>query len=53
MRDIELYKTILGLTPPWTVVRVDLDVKRPQVAVRVRARSGPSLSRVPDDDAGV
>ncbi len=22
MRDIELYRTILGLTPPWTVVSV-------------------------------
>jgi len=27
MRDTDLYKAILGLTPPWTVVTVDLDIK--------------------------
>ena len=37
MRDIELYRAILGLTPPWTVVNVDLDVKGQQVTVRVDA----------------
>jgi hypothetical protein len=26
MRDVELYRTLLGLTPPWTVASVDLDV---------------------------
>jgi len=26
MRDVELYRAILGLTPPWTVVSVELDV---------------------------
>jgi len=25
MRDHELYATILGLAPPWTVERVDVD----------------------------
>ena len=41
MRDIELYRTILGLTPPWTVVSVDLDVKGQQVVVKVEAGPGP------------
>ncbi len=41
MRDIELYRAILGLTPPWTVVRVDLDVKGQQVVVTVDAGAGP------------
>ena len=41
MRDIELYRTILGLTPPWTVVSVDLDVKGQQVVVTVEAGPGP------------
>lgn len=27
MRDVELYRTSLGLIPPWTVRSVDLDVK--------------------------
>jgi hypothetical protein len=27
MRGVELYRAILGLTPPWTVVNVNLDVK--------------------------
>lgn len=30
MRDIELYRAILGVTAPWTVVSVDLDVKGQQ-----------------------
>jgi transposase len=41
MRDIELYRAILGLTPPWTVVDVTLDVKGQQVTVRVHAGDGP------------
>ena len=41
MRDIELYKAILGLTPPWTVVDVELDVKGQHVTVRVHAGDGP------------
>jgi transposase len=41
MRDVELYKTILGLTPPWTVVDVTLDVKGQHVTVRVHAGDGP------------
>jgi len=35
MRDIELYRPILGLTPPWTVRSVDVDVKGQQVVVKV------------------
>ncbi len=42
MRDIELYRAILGLTPPWMVVSVDLDVKGQQVVVKVDAGPGPS-----------
>jgi transposase len=41
MRDVELYRAILGLTPPWTVVSVDLDVNDQQVTVRVDAGPGP------------
>ena len=41
MRDVELYKAILGLTPPWTVVDVTLDVRGQQVTVQVRAGDGP------------
>jgi transposase len=41
MRDVELYRAILGLTPPWTVVSVDLDIKGQQVTVRVDAGPGP------------
>jgi transposase len=41
MRDVELYRTILGLTPPWTVVKVDVDVKRQEIIVKVEAGPGP------------
>jgi transposase len=41
MRDIELYRAILGLTAPWTVVSVDLDVKGQRITVRVDAGAGP------------
>jgi transposase len=41
MRDIELYRAILGLTPPWTVVSVELDVKGQQVTIKVEAGQGP------------
>lgn len=46
MRDIELYRAILGLTAPWTVVSVDLGVKGQQVVVKVHAgTSNPHESR--------
>jgi hypothetical protein len=41
MRDVELYRAILGLTPPWTVAGVDLDVPGQQVVVHVEAGPGP------------
>jgi len=41
MRDVELYRAILGLRAPWTVTSVDLDVKEQQVVVRVEAGPGP------------
>ena len=41
MRDVELYAAILGLTPPWRVVAVDVDVKGEQVTVKVDAGPGP------------
>ena len=33
MRDTELYRAILGLTPPWTVESVELDMQAGQVVV--------------------
>ena len=33
MRDIDLYRHLLGLTPPWTVARVELNVKEQKVDV--------------------
>ena len=41
MRDVELYATILGLTPPWKVVGVDVDIPGEQVTVKVDAGPGP------------
>jgi transposase len=41
MRDIELYRAILGLPAPWTVLSVNLDVKGQQVTVQVHAGDGP------------
>src|SRR5215471_9877524 len=41
MRDVELYRAVLGLTAPWTVVGVDVDLPRKQVVVRVDAGAGP------------
>ncbi len=41
MRDIELYKVNLGITLPWTVVDVKLDVKGQQVTVHVHAGDDP------------
>jgi len=41
MRDINLYKAILGLAPPWTVVNVKLDVMGQQITVQVQVADGP------------
>ena len=40
MLDIELYRAILDLPIPWTVLGVDLDVKERQVTVQVPAGEG-------------
>jgi transposase len=41
MRDVELYRALLGLTAPWTVAGVDVDLKGQQVVVRVDVGAGP------------
>jgi transposase len=40
MRDIELYEGILGLTPPWVVEEVTLDIGSKSVEVRVGYEEG-------------
>ena len=40
MRDVELYRALLGLTAPWTVAGVDLDMKGQRVVVRVPTEEG-------------
>ena len=46
MRDIELYRALLGLTAPWTVASVEVDMAGQRVVVRVDAGAGRTLSRV-------
>ncbi|MDR4493615.1 MAG: hypothetical protein R3B74_04175 [Nitrospirales bacterium] len=41
MRDIELYRAILGLQEPWTVMNVELDMPGQQVVVTVDSGPGP------------
>jgi transposase len=41
MRVVELYRVLLGLTAPWTVADVDVDMKGQRVVVRVEAGPGP------------
>jgi transposase len=41
MRDVELYRALLGLTAPWTVAGVDVDMKGQRVVVSVEAGPGP------------
>jgi hypothetical protein len=41
MRDVELYRALLGLTAPWMVAGVDVNMKGQRVVVRVDAGSGP------------
>jgi transposase len=43
MRDIELYRALLGLSGPWTVAGVDVDMKGQRVVVRVEVGPGPYL----------
>jgi transposase len=40
MDSVELYRQLLGLTAPWTVERVDLDVARQRVEVHVGHPTG-------------
>ena len=40
MDSVELYRQLLGLTPPWTVERVELDVARQHVEVYVGHPAG-------------
>jgi transposase len=41
MRDIELYRALLGLTAPWTIAGVEVDMTGQRVVVRVDAGPGP------------
>src|SRR5215831_16275175 len=41
MRDVELYRALLGLTAPWTVASVDVDLPGQRVVVRVDPGAGP------------
>ena len=41
MRDVELYRALLGLSAPWTVAGVDVDMKGQRVVVRVEPGPGP------------
>jgi len=43
MRDAELYSKILGLTDPWLVEGVDLDMAASQVVVRIGRRNDAPL----------
>jgi hypothetical protein len=46
VRDVELYRALLGLTAPWTVARVDVDMTGQRMEVRVDA--GPRLYPCPE-----
>jgi hypothetical protein len=41
MRDIELYRALVGLAAPWAVAGVDVDLNGQRVVVRVEAGPGP------------
>jgi transposase len=41
MRDVELYRSLLGLRAPWTVADVEVDMKGQRVVVRVEPGPGP------------
>ena len=40
VKDTELYKHLLGINPPWTVGRVDLDAKERRIDVHLEHRDG-------------
>lgn len=50
MRDTELYRHLLGIESPWTIVRVELDVKQQRVEVFAEHRGG-TRWRCPECDA--
>jgi transposase len=50
MRDVELYRQILGLPEPWTVARVELHVKEQRVDIWVEWTGRPEW-RCPECDA--
>ena len=37
MRDVELYRSLLGLTAPWAVAAVEVDMKGQRIVVGVAA----------------
>ena len=45
MRDNDLYQHLVGLVEPWTVDRVELDVKRQRVSVWASHPAGPRFPR--------
>jgi len=54
MRDVELYRTLLGLTAPWPVAGVDVDMEGRLVVVWVRCGAGAvPVSGVRDADGAV
>lgn len=40
VKDTELYRHILGITPPWTVEKVDLDAKALRIDIQLEHRDG-------------
>ena len=40
MKDTELYRHLLGITPPWTVEKVDLDVEKQRIDVSLAHKRG-------------
>ncbi len=44
MRDTQLYRDLLGVSPPWRVVSVDMDTEAKTITVTVDLKSGALLS---------
>ena len=40
MKDTELYRHILGIMPPWTVEKVNLDAKALRIDIQLEHRMG-------------
>lgn len=45
IKDTELYRHLLGIVPPWTVERVDLDAKAQRIDVPLEHREGAAVRR--------